>query len=598
MEDGSASTGNTDADNEKAVAMNQDNTNTNTNTNTNANCGSSTGQTKESSLPPPNISRDEIDRLLNALLMPTDQTASEKSSPPYSQKLAGREVLIPAFGTGVAFFEGELRPKTRAKAVHGSGSSSSKNDEEEEMVCISTAPQTNCVAGQRASAQKQKPNNASIPTNEDLVSVSLSDALDWLRKHSSFANSEIAGSTVRKPGPPAKESPQTPAPKVTTAKPKPTAAGKPKPEIPNANTTTAKATNIGTGTSTSTEHSRMDEVSPIMFNINEEYDEHGKRVYGEAVNLSSRLQAVYGDASPSHSDTNYSEEKDDSTGGGPTSTSMHAKGEENMPAAKKKKKVVSDEEYDKISRRLEELALLEEEEAKRKKQMRSSPKTLGSTSKKTAASSSSSSSSSFGFKKGFLNSTKRSSPKKKSPPAVAKSTTNATTLKSMPTTSTPKPNGSEDPVPKIPSGGVTINTSKNQIHEIPREGRQQPLPQRNTQQQQQQQQQIAPLPSTHNATASSTRLLDSSVFSGHISERPAVPSSSSSSSSSAISAETAARLAANEQTQSLQHELAQHEQQMSSKPRRVSRFKQQRQQEQDQRPKRVSRFKQQREQQQ
>ena len=114
-------------------------------------------------------------------------------------------------------------------------------------------------------------------------------------------------------------------------------------------------------------------------------------------------------------------------------------------------------------------------------------------------------------------------------------------------------------------GGVKIDLSKNKVHEIPREGRQMPIPKKQPPQQDQKFEEQYSRVNENNS-----RLLHSSVFSGRISERNEA--------TSVISADVAKRVAANEQTQSLQHELAQ--QQRQTRTKRVSRFKQERQQEQ------------------
>ena len=134
----------------------------------------------------------------------------------------------------------------------------------------------------------------------------------------------------------------------------------------------------------------------------------------------------------------------------------------------------------------------------------------------------------------------------------------------------PKNQASKDSKPSA-TGGVTIDVSQNKVHEIPREGRQQPVPSRKPQYQ-----------TSVDKSTNSNRLLDSSVFSGQISERRG-PIGASVNNSGVISKDVAARVAANEQTQSLQHELDQQQQQRQARPKRVSRFRQQRQQEQQQR---------------
>ena len=144
-------------------------------------------------------------------------------------------------------------------------------------------------------------------------------------------------------------------------------------------------------------------------------------------------------------------------------------------------------------------------------------------------------------------------------------------FRKKPAKKTPAVPKNQDPKDSKPSstGGVTIDVSQNKIHEIPREGRQQPVPSRKPQYQ---------TPATQSITAN--KLLDSSVFSGNVSERSTTMGSQTVS-SGVISRDVAARVASNEQTQSLQNELE--HQQRQARPKRVSRFRQQRQQEQQQR---------------
>ena len=443
-------------------------------------------------LPPPRISQEKIDRLLKSLSADSNIAAdgSSSSTTPQRQPLSGREVLIPAFG-GVAFYEGELCPERRSKA--GSGD----EKEKDEIVFVATS---------KTEPTTKKQQNQNEPDESDISEVKLSEAIEWLRKHSSVDNESTTASTTKSEA-----------------------------SLPKTSSSTKQASSKVSKKS-AIRKARSQEAYPPpagpMFNINEEYSADGTRIVGEAVNLSTRLKAVYGDDNPENFNGEDEKEEDPIANGEKAEAST---------------KSVSDEEYDRIAKRLEELALMEEEETKRIKEGRAKPaKPLGGGSVTKAAKSKSSSS--FGFQKGFLNKKKpakkkSAEPKKQAPAATKPSST----------------------------GGVTIDVSQNKIHEIPREGRQQPVPSRKPQYQ---------TPTSQSITAS--KLLDSSVFSGQVSERSNTTVSPSLS-SGVISKDVAARVAANEQTQTLQHELEQQQQQRQARPKRVSRFRQQRQQEQQQR---------------
>ena len=86
-------------------------------------------------LPPPTISKEQIDRLLDSL----KNSSSTNNTP----TLQGRQVMIP-FGR-CAFWEGELQPKkiTKKNGNNGSKSSSSSSSsvagDEEEEVYVTTS---------------------------------------------------------------------------------------------------------------------------------------------------------------------------------------------------------------------------------------------------------------------------------------------------------------------------------------------------------------------------------------------------------------------------------------------------------------------------
>jgi hypothetical protein len=486
-------------------------------------------------LPLPRLSREQIDRLL-------------KSLP--SQTLGGREVMVPAFG-GVAFYEGELRPETRCKP----DSSEKDEREEEEIVYINTATveTTNeSSAKQTKQQQHSTQQQQKQPTENEITAVSFSDAIEWLRKHSTVAAAPSTAQTVEDQA------------AKTTLKATAKASVDPSSKTPHINKQASSSPRPLPST-TSGEPRFPDNDAPAgpMFNINEEYSTDGMRIVGEAVNLSSRLKAVYGDDNPQNFNQSHyaaggeeSKTADEDAPFDPTLDDA-AKDKGETPSAEiPTQKIVSDEDYDRIAKRLEELALMEEDESQRAKDGRKMPaKPLGGGGAKNARSKPKSSSSSFSFKKGFLNTSSSASSKKK----AIKTKVSAMTATNKGTAST-----------KNNSGGVTIDVSQNKVHEIPREGRQQPVPLRKPPPRDQ----AFVIQSTN--TNNSNRLLDTSVFSGQISERKTpVPSPG------VISGDVAARVAANEQTQNIQHELEQQQRQRQARPKRVSRFKQQRQQEQE-----------------
>ena len=453
-------------------------------------------------LPPPRISQEKIDTLLRAIDPLVATSGSSPSTLPSVQKLKGREVLIPAYG-GVAFYEGELCPDTRSKP--------GSKEEEEEIVYIATPTETKAT---KRSVGKDHNDE------KDVATVGISEAIEWLRRHSSDAKNSETTTEAR----------ATKAPAKAAIKPSGKAAGPSK----SPSSTPAKSYPPKS-------RSREPVQAPAgpMFNINEEYSADGKRIIGEAVNLSTRLKAVYGDENPVHATENDPKDV-----------------EEERPAPTKK---ISDDEYVKISNRLEELALMEEEEAKRIKEGRRKPaKPLGGGTPTPITKNKAKPTSSFGFQKGFLN--------KKKATRAAKCCDKDNPFKANKKGCGPSCSTKKDSKPSPTSGGVKIDVSQNKVHEIPREGRQQPVPSRKPQDQ-------------SLGAQGGTRLLDSSVFSGQVSER------SPPLNSGVISKDVAARVAANEQTQSLQHELEQQQQQQQqrqTRPKRVSRFRQQRLQEQQQ----------------
>ena len=499
-------------------------------------------------LPPPGLSRESVDRLLRSLITDSGASSSSSSTELESQPrhtLTGREVLIPAFGGKAAFFEGRLSPEMRSKSR--GGSIGNGKEEEEEIIYVS-APAPN--SKHRPTKRQPKPPS----TESDRIPVSVSDAIEWLRKHSSEPN-DVARTTSTKRTPATTATGDT---STVDGRPAPTAPTKqPPPSRPRASDPGGAPPGMP------------------MVNINEEYAADGRRIVGEAVDLSSRLRAVYGDDRPENlgkSPTGGVEESKSEAADAPFDPTLG--GHTTATTKPSKAKTVTDEEYDRISRRLEELALMEEESQKKKPAKplggRNGGGTVGSIPKTEK------NSSSFGFQKGFLNKKKKKKKPCCSPDSNKKNNCcekkTASATKTVDTEPSKKESfegsGNED-------RGVKIDVSKNRVHEIPREGRQQPVPPRKT---------------AESATGASTagdnhRLVDASVFTGRVAERTnAMGGSVSAMPPVSMSADAAARVAANEQTRNLQHELEQQRRRQQARPKRVSRFKMQRQQEQQQHP--------------
>jgi hypothetical protein len=276
-----------------------------------------------------------------------------------------------------------------------------------------------------------------ILLNEEKVTVSTQAAQEWLVQHSS--------STIKKPT------------KLPTTKKK-TPSQKTAPILK----TTSSAPPLGGGGG--------------FVEIQEEYNPGGKQVHGTVVDVSKQLSAIWNNALepaleiPSNNHNNDGDDDD-----------FEPKIEE--PPLKP----ISDQEYESLSQRLEELARLEEEAAKPKSKSKSS---------------------SFGFKKGFLTSNNKAKAAKKKKPSNAATTSSeqpktTTTTQSIPTAPSTTSNlpSAETNSTKSPSGGVSFDTSQNQVQEIPRIG-------------------TNPVPPK---TTTKSRPLDANIFSGIIQERPMVP---------------------------------------------------------------------------
>jgi hypothetical protein len=400
---------------------------------------------KNEKLFPPKISREQIDRLLDRLKN-GNSTNDEHSLP----SLQGRQVMIP-YGR-CAFWEGELQPKKITKKDENKGIvSSSATDEEEEEVFVATS-----------SSLRSYPNdnNTDGSNSQDAVSMTFSDAIQWLQKYSSSTTSTSSN-------------------KKTTIKSSIKSTIKTKPQPP-ASTPTAL---------------------PFV-EIQEEYTDDGKQVYGKAVDISSKLQSLWKqeESDRRKEEQKYQSDNDDENGeyGVNNQTQLTTEhvlcpetertrndsiSEISNSKAEKPEVLISDQEYDRISKRLEELAFLEEQELQQQQVRVSQPKRKHSNKKPTIGA--------FQFQKGFLNA--------KSKKVSAKTIKETTTTKiDMPQQPPSEPAVTE-------KSKITIDTSKNTIQEIPKEGNQQPVP---------------PKQSSSSSATSGKTMLAQNIFSGNIQERP------------------------------------------------------------------------------
>ena len=490
------------------------------------------------------LSQDQIDQLLKVMTTTTTATAPTSSSSSSSSsshqtklaKLKGRDVLIPF--NRIAFYEGELNPETTLtqpttkldtnddnKVANVGGNKGDVDDDggggsgEAEVVYVNSTTETT------ATTTIASTSSSSSNYDNNLHRMTVPDTINWLRSSSSSLKS------------------------TSKPKPKPTSTLKPK-EIKVDGRENKNSSNRRDDDGGGSSGAPIPSVS--VFNIQEEYTADGKCVFGKAVDLSARIQHVYGKNGNGDGDNNENDESKSDDDNVSSDKCDSDSGTDTVAAdidgvvSSSKKKEVSDEEYDRIAKRLDELALLEQQEANMKGR-RPKSKPLGSTS------------SGFGFKKGFLNNNNNNNSsstnkKKKKKQLQSSEEMNATS------------NNRERKISSSSSVGggdrdrVTIDTSKNKIREIPREGNQQPLPIRKTNntttvqynQQQHQQQQ-------HN-----TRMLDRSIFSGQISERNTNNINTTTNTTPVIISETTASTPTSQEPM---------------KKKRVSRFKQQLQQE-------------------
>lgn len=271
-----------------------------------------------------------------------------------------------------------------------------------------------------------------------------------------------------------------------------------------------------------------------MVEIQEEYNPDGSQVTGNVVNVTSEFQALI-----------------ESMGGSPMNLNA-VEGEEKLEELDETLKPISEQEYGRLSQRLDELARLEELEQLKQ------PTKLQRFKKK-------SNNSGGGWNKGFLNnqSTKKKQAKKKpateanSQQVPASATASKATAQptASATASTPVRKNTSTKTPATSGGGgggnVVFDMSQNQVQEIPSIPGSQPLPPRNNNGS-----------AKTAATSNNSRMLDASVFSGLIQERPTTG--------------TVERPIVQERQQQRQQQH-QHQQQQQAKPKKkLSRFAQER----------------------
>jgi hypothetical protein len=465
--------------------------------------------------PPPLISKVQADQLLEIICNDNNDSSVRVGG---EVSLQGRPVLIP-FGR-CAFFEGELQPnKIVVPKKNAEG-----EDVETTMESPAGATSTNLHPPPHQAVTEQEEVYIAVPTTiragkadattttttttdsttTDPLPVPLSEAIRWLKDHSSSIDS----------------------------KPMAKGGNKPPPTEPKKTSTTPSKVRTTSSHNNTSVASPADAAFPLV-DIQEEYTEDGRQVYGKAVDITSKLKELW-KTDDRHSrggeekhPYDYDDDNDDHTNLDVDESVAHnvlndmigeSSSPKSSPSRSSARPTVSDEEYDRLSKRLEELARLEEEEQQRQ------PRTSSlQQSTKNNYAVKNKKSTSLQFQRGFLNA--KPKPAKK------------TALK-------------EEAVTK--KSKITIDTTKNTIQEIPKVGRQQPVPPKQ------------PLFQPH---SSAPVMMDAgNVFSGVIQERAA---------SGNPSAAAAKPTAATTSTASMNNNIND-----AGKKKRVSRFAQERRQQQ------------------
>lgn len=266
-----------------------------------------------------------------------------------------------------------------------------------------------------------------------------------------------------------------------------------------------------------------------LVDIHEEYDAHGNPLSADVVDMNQRLQSLWNlgtDEDPSGEtkmdpNTNWMDtilQSKTDTPSGDNETII----DDDAPL-----KPLDDQEYDRLSRRLEQLAMLEEQQASLKSGNGGGhPSPLRSKGSGTVRG---------GWKKGFLNSQQKAIKKKKAPPSPVENK-------------------------KATSTTVKIDTSQNQVQEIPRIGTQK----------------VPPKQGAVTAPLKMERPLEEAIFSGVIQERPLSNPLGERQSSSVVAPSTnkkTSRFAASHEAVTISSTKSSDQQE----PKRLSRFAQERQ---------------------
>lgn len=435
---------------------------------------------------PKHLTPLQADRMLDNLLLRGCHDGISSPSTSYTANsipptLKGRKVLIPC--GRCAFWEGELSPSTI-----NNNNSDATNDQaaKDDRETINTA--SSSVTGEEEVFIATNNIASAVDAADNLVSIPLSAAIEWLEQCSSASN----------PPPMAAASPPS-STKSTAAAAAPKKKAVPQPKTGSDSTPLSSHRSSATSSPLDNDTTNNNTATAFpLVEIQEEYTEDGRQVSGKAIDVTARLQALWKQEDQANHQRQREEEKvafDEETVTGNDSVLLSSDASKDREAvirqhqsdqpgndhAKTPPKVISEEEYGQISKRLEELALLEEQEQQQTRARRK--KSSGLT-----------------FQKGFLNA-------KKAKPKPTKESTKK--VETLPTTNNARSVTSRSPSTTVArKSKVTIDLDQNTVQEIPQEGRQQPLPVRQ-----------GILNHQHQPPSSNRRMDTQSGFSGTIQER-------------------------------------------------------------------------------
>ena len=228
-----------------------------------------------------------------------------------------------------------------------------------------------------------------------------------------------------------------------------------------------------------------------FINIVEEYDSTGKQIDGSVYDVSRQLQQIWQNA-----------DEDAPRTGGEEKQNLYdgvLSGQEQQQHEEPKPVTISDQEYESLTSRLDELVRLEEEASK---STLSTPKEELASKKKTKKKQGTTST---GWSKGFLNAgfnKKKAGGKKKTPPTNPVSKTDTTYIETQ--SQSPREESHTVAKPRTGGGGVVIDTDRNSVQEIPRIGTQK----------------VPPKVRQNPQPSSSSSMESTSMFSGVVQERP------------------------------------------------------------------------------